>query len=69
MMADQVRRARAMTMVMREIPQKSNQDHRQVMEAIQKHEADAVYRIYHAHRTQAQETLLSLLDKHQLRRI
>jgi len=69
MMADQVRRARAMTLFMRETPRKSNHDHRQVMEAIRKGEPDVAYRIHHAHRTQARETLLRLLDKHQLRRI
>lgn len=69
MMADQVRRARSMTLFMRETPHKSNHDHRQVMEAIRNREPDVAYRIHHAHRTQAQATLLVLLDKHQLRSI
>ena len=69
MMADQVRRARAMTLFMREKPHQSNHDHRQVMEAIRDGNADVAYRIHHAHRTQAQKTLLGLLDKHQLRSI
>lgn len=69
MMADQVRRARAMTLFMREKPHKSNHDHRQVLDAIQRGQPDVAYRIHHAHRTQAQSTLLALLDRHQLRSI
>lgn len=69
MMADQVRRARAMTLFMREKPHQSNHDHRKVMEAIRKGQPDIAYKIHHAHRTQAQRTLLGLLDKHQLRSI
>lgn len=69
MMADQVRRARSMTLFMREKPRKSNHDHRQVMDAIRKGEAEVARRIHQAHRMQAQKTLLALLDKHQLRSI
>jgi DNA-binding GntR family transcriptional regulator len=69
MMTDQVRRARAMTLFMREKPHKSHHDHRKVLEAIKNGQADDAFRIHHAHRKQAQTTLLSLLDKHQLRRI
>ncbi len=69
MMSDQVRRARAVTLFMREKPHKSNHDHRQVLEAIREGQADVAYRIHHAHRTQAQTTLLGLLDRHQLRSI
>lgn len=69
MMADQVRRARAMTLFIRDIPHQSNHDHRQVMDAIRNGKPDEAYRIHHTHRTQARGTLLSLLDKHQLRSI
>ena len=69
MMADQVRRARAMTLYIRDKPSKSNEDHRSVLEAIRNNEPEKAYQIHHAHRTQAQATLLGLLDKHQLRRI
>lgn len=69
MMADQVRRARAMTLYIRDKPSKSNEDHRSVLDAIRNGEPDKAYQIHHAHRTQAQATLLGLLDKHQLRRI
>jgi DNA-binding GntR family transcriptional regulator len=69
MMADQVRRARAMTLFMREKPHKSNRDHRQVLDAIRDGQADVAYRVHHAHRTQAQSTLLDLLDRHQLHNI
>lgn len=69
MMADQVRRARAMTLFIREIPHQSNLDHRHVLDAIRRGDADEAYRIHHTHRTQARSTLLTLLDKHQLRSI
>lgn len=69
MMTDQVRRARATTLFMREKPHKSNQDHRQVLDAIRDGQADVAYRVHHEHRTQAQSTLLGLLDKHQLRSV
>ncbi|AML51878.1 GntR family transcriptional regulator [Falsihalocynthiibacter arcticus] len=69
MMADQVRRARAMTLFMREKPHKSNEDHRQVLDAIRDGQADVAYRIHHAHRTQAQSTLLDLLVRHHLHSI
>lgn len=69
MMADQVRRARSITLFMREKPHKSNHDHREVLDAIRDGKPDVAYRIHHAHRTQARSTLLELLDRHQLRSI
>jgi len=64
MMEDQVRRARAMTLYIRPLPLASNQDHRQVLEAITAGDAQAAYDIHHAHRRRAKEMLIDLLGKH-----
>lgn len=69
MMADQVRRARAMTLFMRPRPHKSNQDHRNVLVAILQGDPDAAYRLHHAHRVRAQTMLLDLLEQYQLRQL
>lgn len=66
MMSDQVRRARAITLFIRPVPTKSNDDHRGVFEAIKQGDADAAGRIHRAHRTQAKAILIALLEKHQL---
>ena len=69
MMADQVRRARAVTLFMRETPHGSNRAHRNLLEAIRNAQPEEAQRIHQAHRKEAQTTLLALLDKHQLRHI
>mgnify|MGYP001828157586 FL=1 len=69
MMADQVRRARATTLYMRPLPVKSNADHRGVLEAIRKGDAEAARRIHRAHRTDAGRVLTELLEKHRLRHL
>ena len=69
MMADQVRRARAMTLYMRPLPVKSNEDHRGVLDAIARGDAEAARRIHYAHRTHARKMLTELLEKHRLHRL
>jgi len=64
MMIDQVRRARAVTLHMRPMPVKSNEDHRGVYDAIRRGDAAEARRIHHAHRTHAKDMLLSFLEKH-----
>jgi len=66
MMSDQVRRARALTLFMRPLPTQSNQDHRDVLEAIRKGDAAAAQRIHKTHRQKAKAMLISLLEKHRL---
>lgn len=63
MMIDQVRRARAMTLQMRPLPRKSNEDHRGVLEAIRAGNAEHAHQIHHAHRTHSKEMLLGILEK------
>lgn len=66
MMVDQVRRARSLTLHMRPMPLKSNQDHRDVVDAIKAGNSDAARRIHHAHRRYAMDMMLDLLGKHRL---
>lgn len=67
MMSDQVRRARKTTLFMRPLPLKSNEDHRQVLKAIQNGEPEAARAVHRQHRQDAKEIIVGLLDKHRLR--
>lgn len=66
---DQVRRARAMTLHMRPMPVKSNEDHRALYNAIAMGDAPAARQIHWTHRNEAKEMLIALLDQHGLRRV
>lgn len=66
MMSNQVRRARAMTLYIRPLPVKSNEDHRAVFDAIRKGDAQAARKRHHLHRQDAREVLIELLKKHKL---
>lgn len=66
---DQVRRARAMTLQMRPMPEKSNQDHRALYEAIAKGDSEAARKIHWNHRTEARKMLTELLERHGLKHI
>lgn len=66
MMANQVRRARAMTLYIRPLPVKSNEDHRAVYDAIKKGEAVQARERHRSHRQHAREVLIELLKKHKL---
>ncbi|MSU88876.1 FCD domain-containing protein [Rhodobacteraceae bacterium 2CG4] len=68
-MADQVRRARSVTLHMRPLPVQSNTDHRRVLEAIRAGDAGAARRLHRAHRTAAGEMLVALLERHRLRQL
>lgn len=69
MMVDQVRRARYVTLQIRPLPVKSNEDHRGVFEAIRDGAPDRARRIHHAHRTHAKEILLEILEKYRFLRL
>ena len=69
MMVDQVRRARAMTLHMRPMPTKSNEDHRGVFRAIRNGDSIEARRIHHSHRTHAKEMLLGFLEKYRLQHL
>ncbi|GAA0780507.1 GntR family transcriptional regulator [Roseibium denhamense] len=66
MMANQVRRARAMTLYIRPLPIKSNQDHRVVYEAIRTGDCTHAREQHRTHRQHAREVLIELLKKHRL---
>lgn len=69
MMSDQVRRARRMTLYIRPLPLKSNDDHRRVLEAIRAGDPSAAHSIHHAHREHACNELTALLDRHRLHQL
>ena len=69
MMVDQVRRARNLTLHMRPLPLKSNEDHRGVLEAIRMGDGMAARRIHYNHRKHAKELLLNLLERFRLNQL
>ncbi len=69
LMSDQLRRALAVTLYMRPVPNASNEDHRNVYDAILKGNADLAADIHRVHRQKAKELLVDLVEKHRLYRI
>ncbi|MEO1537959.1 MAG: GntR family transcriptional regulator [Pseudomonadota bacterium] len=67
MMSDQVRRARATTLALRPLPTKSNEDHRRVYSAIRDGDAKTARATHRAHRREAKNIIVGLLEKHRLR--
>ena len=66
MMSDQVRRARSITLHIRPLPVKSNEDHRELYEAIKRGDPLAAREIHRRHRSQARELLVGILHRHRL---
>ncbi|WP_245824514.1 GntR family transcriptional regulator [Pseudoruegeria aquimaris] len=66
MMGDQVRRAKASTLYIRPLPTQSNSDHREVLDAIRRGDAEAARRLHRAHRERAREMIVNLLERHRL---
>jgi len=66
---NQVRRARAMTLYIRPLPEKSNEDHRAVLEAIAAGNPALAFSVHHEHRSNARKMLVELLQKHGLRHV
>lgn len=62
-LSDQVRRAKAMTLYVRPLPVKSNEDHRTVCEAIRNGDAELARETHHRHREQACEVIVELLNR------
>lgn len=63
MYTDQVKRARMLTLRLRPIPTKSNEDHRKVLEAIKSGQSEIAVKIHKEHRIQAGQMLVNLLEK------
>lgn len=66
MMSDQVRRARMVTLYMRPEPTKSNDDHRDVVEAIRQGDPDRARAVHRQHRLGAKQMLIALIERHHL---
>ncbi|MEL6689262.1 MAG: GntR family transcriptional regulator [Pseudomonadota bacterium] len=64
--ADQVRRARMITLRLRPLPTRSNEDHRAVLAAIKSGDAAAARNLHESHRNGARLLLTDLLKAHQL---
>lgn len=62
-MSDQVRRAKAVTLHVRPLPLQSNADHRAVLDAIRKGNADAAGQRHTHHRENAMRVLVDLLQQ------
>lgn len=60
---DQVRRVRALTLYLRPSPTKSNDDHRNVLQAIRARDPERARSLHTAHRVQAGKILTDLLRK------
>ncbi|MFQ6553071.1 GntR family transcriptional regulator [Aestuariibius insulae] len=67
MMSDQVRRARMTTLFMRPLPTKSNEDHRQVYDAIRDGDGYQARETHRAHRQHAKSIIVELLQRHRLK--
>ncbi|WP_298261771.1 GntR family transcriptional regulator [uncultured Litoreibacter sp.] len=67
--SDQVRRARMMTLPLRPLPVKSNEDHRAVLCAIERGDAQQAKDVHRAHRVEARTLLTNLIREFGLRRL
>lgn len=63
MVTDQAHRVRRMTLFLRERPTRSNDDHRELIAAIARGDADAAYAIHRRHRTRNAEALIGLVER------
>ncbi|SFR98315.1 GntR family transcriptional regulator [Yoonia litorea] len=66
---DQVRRARRITLYLRPLPVKSNDDHWRVLEAIRAGDAETAHAVHRAHRQETKVMLIGILKKNQLRQL
>ncbi|WP_394198214.1 GntR family transcriptional regulator [Litoreibacter albidus] len=66
---DQVRRARMMTLPLRPLPVQSNEDHRAVLCAIKRGDAEQARALHRAHRQDASTLLTELIRQFGLRRL
>lgn len=69
MYIDQVRRARALTLYLRPAPTKSNDDHRDVLNAIRAGDPDKARSLHKMHCLQARALLMELLVKYRVRHL
>ena len=65
-MADQVRRARRVTLFLRPMPHQSNKDHRAVLDAIRDGDSETAAALHRAHRLASKAMLVGLLEQNHL---
>ena len=65
-LSDQAHRARMITLRLRPLPNRSNIEHRQVLDAIRQGQWETARRLHHQHRTRTAETLLEILEYYRL---
>lgn len=63
---DQAHRARIVTLRMRDIPVKSTEEHREILESLRAGKVDETRRAYRAHRERTAAELLGILEKYNL---
>ena len=63
---DQAHRARIVTLRLRDVPQRSTQEHRAILQAIQAGDAVRTQTLFRAHRERAARELLELLERTRL---
>lgn len=61
---DQVRRVRTLTLFLRPKPTKSNEDHREVVDAIRSGDGERAFELHRAHRIRSGELLVDILVRH-----
>jgi DNA-binding GntR family transcriptional regulator len=66
---DQAHRARMVTLRLRPKPADSTADHRNVVEAIRRHDPEAARELHAAHRKRGMATLLGILERYRLTRL
>lgn len=69
LLGDQVRRARAVTLYMRPVPEESNAAHRAVLDAIRAGDTTGARAVHQQHRRQAGVLITELLKRHRLHQI
>jgi DNA-binding GntR family transcriptional regulator len=63
---DQAHRARMITVRLRDLPQKSTEEHREILEHLLRGDARATRRVFKEHRRRAAEELIGVLEKYRL---
>ncbi|MEM6825051.1 MAG: GntR family transcriptional regulator [Pseudomonadota bacterium] len=63
---DQAHRARIVTLRMRNLPVKSTEEHREILEHLRQGNAEAARRVFRQHRERAARELMAILEKYKL---
>ncbi len=69
MVWEQAHRARMFTLRLREVPHRSTGEHREVLEAILRRDAQVARRLYEAHRRRGGAEQMAIIERHGLQRL